>query len=837
MLVMKLDEMTPKEIIAQFKHLIAIMADVIKNPTKPDNLEKLTQLLTGDWDELSQFDVAEKFQIYTTLGIPVTALVFPALRILCERNLLTPALLKKMLLFDESLSSYIEFWTLGYQYDPAFQTLSRIQSEVVWELAQDLSHPKHCRLLMRNSRYFRGSRYLTLAVGHIVTHHITELNIPDPDLNTFRYQYGELPSYTPQDVVSLMVRTTADDITTPEGRPNLIQELRDVVEKSAIPDKTAPFKLLLPFARHFRDVLCELIGWDVAIPLINLMSSHTATSDDDSDELSRYQISVEDIRRMIEPIPAPIRQELFSLLNEPDIDGYDMIYLVGVLMGMNRDDIQAKLPERDKSAIVAYGLLPLSEGEQVLDRYLALNRLSYDVPKNRRASQRAMYLRVIRLALDYLAKQAGYADATQLEWAMQAQWSETITREWSVDIYTIRLKQDGVEVGLDIYKEGQLMKSVPKAVRGAIYDEAMHTVKQLRSQITRLRSDLLEGLIASGDFLSMTEMNILLRLQTARALFPKLIWRNQNGDMGLLDVDRMMLVDLQGQTYPVGDELGLAHPYHLFGANNLSEWQKYIIHQRIVQPIKQAFRELYILTPAEMQTHRYSNRFANHAINGAIATQLFVARGWLLNPQKGDAPISKRFGKMRAIFSIATTALRDSDKKPTQTGEIYFVPHPLGYFPIWGRRSLIQETDKIPLEEVHPLIFSEVMRDADLIVSVAQWGDEPYISKESYQSRAQLIMALLDDLGLPNVRVEGHFAYVKGKLADYRVHLASAVIHIDPGNYLCIVPSRWGMSHEKLFLPFSDDGDGKISEVISKILLLLADDKIKDESILWQIRR
>jgi hypothetical protein len=77
---------------------------------------------------------------------------------------------------------------------------------------------------------------------------------------------------------------------------------------------------------------------------------------------------------------------------------------------------------------------------------------------------------------------------------------------------------------------------------------------------------------------------------------------------------------------------------------------------------------------------------------------------------------------------------------------------------------------------------------------------------------------------------------VQGKLASYRVHLGSAAIHIAPGYYLCIVPDRWGKSHRSLFLPFADEGDAKVSEVISKILLLLDDDKIKDESILRQIK-
>lgn len=91
---------------------------------------------------------------------------------------------------------------------------------------------------------------------------------------------------------------------------------------------------------------------------------------------------------------------------------------------------------------------------------------------------------------------------------------------------------------------------------------------------------------------------------------------------------------------------------------------------------------------------------------------------------------------------------------------------------------------------------------------------------------------LLADLGLPSVTVEGHFAYLQGKLARYRVHLDSAAIHIEPGHYFCIVPERWGQRHERLFLPFAEQSDSKISEVISKVLLLTNDDKIKDESIL-----
>jgi hypothetical protein len=129
------------------------------------------------------------------------------------------------------------------------------------------------------------------------------------------------------------------------------------------------------------------------------------------------------------------------------------------------------------------------------------------------------------------------------------------------------------------------------------------------------------------------------------------------------------------------------------------------------------------------------------------------------------------------------------------------------------------------------------MRDADLVVSVAQVGEKELLSKESVTARIDLVQALLEDLNLEGVHFQDHFAHVQGKLAQYRIHMGSATIHIEPGGYLCVVPKRWGKDHKDVFLPFSDAGDDKTSEVISKILLLLDDDKIKDKVIKTQIER
>lgn len=64
--------------------------------------------------------------------------------------------------------------------------------------------------------------------------------------------------------------------------------------------------------------------------------------------------------------------------------------------------------------------------------------------------------------------------------------------------------------------------------------------------------------------------------------------------------------------------------------------------------------------------------------------------------------------------------------------------------------------------------------------------------------------------------------------------MGSAAIHIEPGNYLCIVPA--GSSVAAFYLPFADT-DRKMAEVLSKMFLLLDDMNITDSLILEQIQR
>ena len=142
--------------------------------------------------------------------------------------------------------------------------------------------------------------------------------------------------------------------------------------------------------------------------------------------------------------------------------------------------------------------------------------------------------------------------------------------------------------------------------------------------------------------------------------------------------------------------------------------------------------------------------------------------------------------------------------------------------------------DLIRIENVPDVIFSEVMRDVDLAVSVAHVGEvDPMTSYSTIEVRAALLKLTLPLFGLENVRVEGSHALVAGKRAQYSIHLGSGVVHQQGGTMLNVLPVH-SQHRGKLFLPFADENP-KTAEIISKVLLFAEDQKIKDPTILSQI--
>lgn len=690
---------------------------------------------------------------------------------------------------------------------------------VAWELAQGLSDDNS--RAAKHLRNLHGSRFILEAARHHAARSLPGRLI----YQNYRYRDGI------DTAIVHLAQAPVEEMTAHQ-----FGEFVDALR--AYPPKT--LKAILPVAPHVREAVCEALGWQSTIPLVQEIVKHAGLHKPrvpwegprrTSADPSEWVLDTARARDALNKPGHPVSREILKLFRGALVGAGPTVALMESVLGWNRKWVEGGIHKRNQLAVKAYGLLPLERGEQeVLERYLFLKVFAKESKQfglNRQASERA----AAEAGLTNLAQVAGFGDAIRLEWAMESLLGHQVGieahRTWQVGEFTLVL--DPETSRLIVSKEDKQLKSVPAAVRkGKEYADAKAAVDQLRTHLKRLRGTL-ETLLSSEDPVNPRDLGYLRHLP-GREILNRLVFLAPESVIGLLDIEANVLVAPEGATVEISGPLVVAHPYHLLKAGQLSLWQKEIVRRCIVQPFKQVFREVYVLTPAEQETGTHSNRFAGHVLESKVASRLFQARGWQF--MQGDVAIPfkvlPKWG-LRALFDFTDAGHFLAETETITSDQIFF-----------GRTGETAESDfaesrRVSLVDVPVIAFSEIMRDADLVVSVAQRGEEGLMSQESYQSRANLIRSLLDEWGLPGVTIEGHFAFVKGRLATYRVHLGSATIHIVPGNYVCIVPDR-PIRRDSLFLPFVDEGDRKVTEVLSKILLLVNDHQIKDEGILRQIR-
>jgi hypothetical protein len=361
-------------------------------------------------------------------------------------------------------------------------------------------------------------------------------------------------------------------------------------------------------------------------------------------------------------------------------------------------------------------------------------------------------------------------------------------------------------------------------------------------------------------------------------------------DGGLVDVRDQPLDGLGEDT-----AVRLWHPITSTPEEVLA-WRLWLERHAVTQPFKQAHREIYVLTDAERESGTDSERFAQHVLRQHQFQALCRERGWRAGLQgafDGADPTPTlslpRWG-LRAQFSVE--AIDDGDMLSphaiylyVSTEQVQFSrepraadgPRPRRKGPMAYMKALISgEVEQfradavaamaqaaeaqapIPLAEVPPVVFSEVMRDVDLFVGVCSVGTDPAwrdtaparyadywngfsvgeLSASAHTRRA-VLERLLPRLAIgPRCSLEERFLVVRGDLRTYRIHLGSGNVLMEPNSqYLCIVPARGAVLPGEpghYYLPF--EGDGLFAVILSKAFLLADDRAIKDPSITHQIR-
>ena len=487
---------------------------------------------------------------------------------------------------------------------------------------------------------------------------------------------------------------------------------------------------------------------------------------------------------------------------------------------VDRDELEKTIADkRNKDLLMSYGLIPMKDRQDALHRYEFLQKFLKE-SKQFGAQRRASEAQCVQYAMKNMATTAGYADELRLTLAMETelvtsnqQYFDGIT----IGDYVAQILVDADgKSELKLFKKGKAVKSVPAALKK---DETFNDVKEFASKLKNQYSrcvSMFERAMEEEDAYSYGELQQLCRNPVTAGILGRLVFVGaEAGDLvGTLE-------ELTG--IPDDEKLYVVHPITLYRLGVLPKYQRLFFEKQQAsgtkQPFKQVFREFYPKLEEEKDALD-SRLFAGYQIQPKKTVAALRGRRWVADYDEGLQKIFFKQNIAATIYALADWFSPADTECPT-----------LEYVSFYDRKTYKQKK----LSEVPDLLYSEVMRDVDLAVSVAHAGGvDPETSHSTIEMRKAIFEFNMELFGLTNVTFEGTHAFIKGTMGNYNIQLGSGVIHKESGGMVNILPVH-SQQRGKIFLPFIDE-DPKTAEILSKILLLAEDQKIKDPYILQQLR-
>ena len=446
--------------------------------------------------------------------------------------------------------------------------------------------------------------------------------------------------------------------------------------------------------------------------------------------------------------------------------------------------------------------------------------------------------------------------------------------------YRVRVEVKGSDVEVNWFDtKGKSLKSVPASVKkehAENWKDLQGDLKDLQAMISA-QKERIDGLfLEQKTWPASVWRERYIDHPVVGTIGRRLIWCVDGVAVTMIDGQAQ---NLQAQTIAIRDDsrVTLWHPAGR-DVEEVVAWRQRIESAGIIQPFKQAHREVYLVTDAE-RTERYSNRFAAHILRQHQFNALCGARRWknklrmMVDDEYPPASRALAAWGMRAEFWIegvgdayghdtndAGTYLRLASDQVRfyRTGAAPNTAHAGG----GGYRARAfgagadAVNEPLRMDEVPTLVFSEIMRDVDLFVGVGSIGNDPTWQDggrepryaeywRSYAfgelsatsiSRRETLGRLIPRLKIANkCELSDRFLLVQGTRRRYKIHLGSGNILMEPNDqYLCIVPDAKARSGTpQVYLPF--EGDATLSIILSKAFLLADDMSIKDPVILRQL--
>ena len=523
-------------------------------------------------------------------------------------------------------------------------------------------------------------------------------------------------------------------------------------------------------------------------------------------------------------------------------------YADAALGKYNESELMAEIEaKRNKDLLMAVGILPIENEEQIKDRYMFLQKFKKE-SKQFGAQRRASEAAAVSTAMRNMAINAGYQDVTRLTLRMESLVVQGMTeyfRPHEIGEVTVWLEmEDGGKCAVICEKNGKQLKSVPAKIKKDEYVLALMDAKKQMAEQSRRTKAMLEDAMESQEEYTWAEIRGMLENPVIHDMVAALVFKVAEPDGVKADLDstadsimsganelddskNVVLgfatedgLNVFGENIKLSDDtkLTVAHPFHMYMAGKWHDIQKYVFDNKIVQPFKQVFRELYVKTEEEMNME-HSLRYAGNQIQPKKTLGCLKSRHWVADIEDGLQKVYYKENIVAQIYALADWFSPADIESPTLE---------------WVVFSDRKTGKEMRIKDIPDIIFSEVMRDVDMAVSVAHAGGvDPETSHSTVEMRKAIAEFTMPLFRLTNVTFTKNHAVIEGKRANYTVHLGSGVVHQEAGPMINVLPVH-SQRRGRIFLPFVDD-DPKTSEVLTKILFFAEDNKIKDPYILEQI--
>lgn len=375
------------------------------------------------------------------------------------------------------------------------------------------------------------------------------------------------------------------------------------------------------------------------------------------------------------------------------------------------------------------------------------------------------------------------------------------------------------------------MKADAKLIRGFLASSARRLERGMRQERSWIARDWRERLMGHP----------LLRVAVSG-----LIWSAREVD-GLSE-RRLLVIGGQGfdragavSPLPEGDaRMRVWHPAES-APEEIESWRR-LVEVTLTQPFRQAHRELYRPDRSDGTDPRRSKRFADHVVRQGVFSGLCKSREWsmaLFVGSSGSSPewragkgqVSARLG----VQPIGTATDVNGGFSHLMTGAVVFTDGP----PDSGRELRL---DEVPLRT-----FSEIMRDVDLLVSVAGISrdssalgaaaiGEPFewtrlastAPRTVLLQRVDLVGRLVERGAMgPHVEMDRHAILVRGALATYQIDIGSGrVVVRENGKWFEVADSDIAPEFQPPRLPYADDE--RLTRILRTAMMLAQDIRLQN---------